>query len=109
MPQVFEQSLFLLFQVEDVDNSIASTSAGFETSTARSFQTVDTSTEAALEHAAEELVCRGTFFGQRRRFDVKIFIFLKTKTIFSSKESIAAALDAEEQLEEEERSEEEAR
>ena len=91
-----------------MDNSLASTSAAFETSTARSFQTVDTSTEAALEHAAEELVCRGAFFGQRRRFDVKIFIFLK-KTIFSSKESIAAALDAEEQLEEEERSEEEAR
>ncbi len=39
-----------------MDNSLASTSAGFETSTARSFQTVDTSTEAALEHAAEELV-----------------------------------------------------
>ena len=59
MPQVFEKSLFLLFQVEDVDNSLASTSSSaFETSTARSFQTsVDTSTEAALEHAAEELVC----------------------------------------------------
>ena len=56
-----------------MDNSLASTSAAFETSTARSFQTVDTSTEAALEHAAEELVCRGAFFVQRMSFYVKIF------------------------------------
>ena len=65
-----------------MDNSIVSTSAGFETSTARSFQTVDTSTEAALEHAAEELVCRGAFFGQRRSFDVKIFFFKKKNYFF---------------------------